>query len=44
MSLLNVHSMYVNVTGKNTTVADFELMLIRELLEKYHEPLPKKKG
>jgi hypothetical protein len=35
LSILNAHSLYKVVMGKNTPVADFHLTLIREILEKY---------
>lgn len=41
MSLLNAQSVYKMKTGKNVSIADFQLLLVREILEKYHIDPPR---
>lgn len=36
MSLINSHSLYQNNSGKTLSLADYQLKVIRQLLQKYH--------
>jgi hypothetical protein len=38
ITVLNSHAVYNVRTGKNITLADFQLTLIREILQHYHTP------
>lgn len=41
MTLLNAHAIYKMKTGENISVADFQLKLVKELVEKYHKNTPR---
>lgn len=38
LSLLNSHVLYKTVTGKNISILDFQLQLVKQILEVYHVP------
>lgn len=46
LSMLNAYSMYKTTTGKHLKIADFQIELIKQLLQKYclRENTPKKKN
>jgi hypothetical protein len=44
ITVLNSHAVYNVRTGKNITLADFQLTLIREILQHYHTPRPTAKS
>jgi hypothetical protein len=44
ITLLNSHAVYNVKTGKNITLADFQLTLIREILQHCHTPRPTTKS
>jgi hypothetical protein len=44
ITLLNSHALYNVKTGKNITLADFQLALIREIFRKFHTPRPTSKS
>jgi hypothetical protein len=44
ITLLNSHAVYNVKTGKNITLAVFQLTLIREILQHYHTPRPTTKS
>lgn len=44
LSILNSYFIYQTKTGKNISVADFQLNLCREMLQKYYSSEMKKKG
>lgn len=42
LTVLNACVLHKVLTGKNTTVAEYQLNLVKQLLNKYHKALPRK--